>query len=378
MVNVNKKTENELKNCRCTTDCCESVVSGENTQKVQNNTSWINGIIASPIGDVFQISNEWSISDYVGQFKSRISSFRMKYSVAPGIYAIGNPNKKSDILVSANYKLSFDTLRRALKDLDVWILVLDTDSINVWCAAGKGTFGTEELINRILENRIDQIVEHNRIIVPQLGAPGIKAHEIKKRTGFKVHFGPVDAKDIPAYLKANYTATKKMRRKRFTILDRLVLTPMEINPFLKKFFLYALIVLLFFGLQPSGILFNNAWHDGKPFLILGLLSILCGAFITPIFLPFIPFRAFSIKGWLVGVLMLIILSYSAELLGIQNIFLIIFTYLFYPLLISYIALQFTGSTTFTGISGVNKELKIGIPIYVIGTAISIILLIIFK
>ena len=46
-------------------------------------------------------------------------------------------------------KLSFDILRRELKGLNAWVLVLDTKSINVWCAAGKGTFSTNELISRM-------------------------------------------------------------------------------------------------------------------------------------------------------------------------------------------------------------------------------------
>lgn len=54
------------------------------------------------------------------------------------------------------------------------------------------------------------------------------------------------------------------------------------------------------------------------------------------------------------------------------------SYIFFPLASSYIALQFTGSTTFTGMSGVRKELKIALPVYLIFTAVSIILLIVGK
>jgi hypothetical protein len=45
---------------------------------------------------------------------------------------------------------------------------------------------------------------------------------------------------------------------------------------------------------------------------------------------------------------------------------------------SYLALQFTGSTTFTNMSGVKKELKIALPVYLISAAISVLLLIIYK
>ena len=50
----------------------------------------------------------------------------------------------------------------------------------------------------------------------------------------------------------------------------------------------------------------------------------------------------------------------------------------FPLLSSYLALQFTGATTFTTISGVKKELKLWLPIYIAGLAVSVILIILYK
>lgn len=69
----------------------------------------------------------------------------MGYTIDPGLYALGNPDESSPVLVTANYKLTFDRLRQSLPKLDAWVLVLDTKGINVWCAAGKGTFGTGEV-----------------------------------------------------------------------------------------------------------------------------------------------------------------------------------------------------------------------------------------
>ena len=42
----------------------------------------------------------------------------MRSTVPPGLYALGEPGRDSDVLVTANYKLSFDMLRRALHGLD--------------------------------------------------------------------------------------------------------------------------------------------------------------------------------------------------------------------------------------------------------------------
>ncbi len=336
---------------------------------------WAVGRIQTPAGSVLRISTEITPPERREHAKCRASAFRESYTVPPGLYAAGVPGKDSDVLVSANYKLSFDALRRELKGLNVWILVLDTKGINVWCAAGKGTFGTEELVRRIAVTQLDKVVEHRKVIVPQLGAPGVSAHGVRKATGFKVLYGPVRAGDIPAYIGAGYKATREMRTVRFGIMDRLVLTPMEINPAMKKYPLYALLVLVIFGLQPSGILFRDAVVSGLPFLLMGLVAVLSGAFLTPVLLPVVPSRSFAIKGWIVGMFTTFA---SLKLLGPPDTALVLFSYLFFPLASSYIALQFTGSTTFTGMTGVRKELKIAIPAYIAGCAVSLIILAVFK
>ena len=94
--------------------------------------------------------------------------------------------------------------------------MLDTQAINVWCAAGKGTFGTEELVRRIQAVGLRDVVNHRVVILPQLGAPGIAAHEVKKQSGFKAEYGPVRAADLPEYLKS-HEATPEMRRMHFTL-----------------------------------------------------------------------------------------------------------------------------------------------------------------
>ncbi len=339
--------------------------------------SWTNGSVPTPVGQVSRITSDWSGADTWGMVKSRVSAFRMNYTVAPGLYAEGDPTAVSDVFVTANYKLTFDILRRELREMNAWILVLDTKSINVWCAAGKGTFGTAELVKQVQAARLDTIVSHRRLILPQLGAVGVNATEVAKLTGFRVSFGPVQARDIPAYIRAGYLKSREMSTIDFPLKDRLVLTPMEINPAMKKYPWFAAGMLLVFGLQPSGILFRDAWLNGWPFLVLGLIAVFAGAFLTPVLLPIIPFRSFALKGLLTG-FVFTLLAFSAGVMNTESVLLLGSAMLFFPAVSSYIALQFTGSTTFTGISGVNRELKIGLPLYMGAAVVSAVLVVLFK
>jgi acetyl-CoA decarbonylase/synthase complex subunit gamma len=357
----------------CSGDIARNILSCPSSNR--NAPRWITGVVPTPAGAVPQIAAEWTFTDRWGMIKSRTGAYRMQYAVAQGLYALGDPGKDSDVFVSANYKLSFDILRRALTGRHAWVLVLDTKSINVWCAAGKGTFGTDELVKRLTEARLDAIVGHRRLIVPQLGAVGVNAAAVQKRTGFRVSFGPVEARDIPAYIRAGYKKTPEMSTITFPMLDRMVLTPMELNPAMKKFPWFAAAVLLLFGLQPSGLLFEQAWMGGLPFLLLGLVSVFAGAFVTPVLLPLIPGRSFAVKGWIMGLLSVLLVDQLAGLSVQGGVSDRAVVYLFFPAMSSYIALQFTGSTTFTGMSGVKKELKYGVPAYIGAAAASVVLLI---
>ncbi|MGW8325829.1 MAG: mercury methylation corrinoid protein HgcA, partial [Desulfobacterales bacterium] len=155
------------------------------------NQPFIVGSLQTPTVEVPKISSNLNWSDHWGSIKARWGVGRMHYTVDPGLYALGEPNDQSPVLVTANYKMSFDRLRETLSNRHVWILVLDTKGINVWCAAGKGTFGTDELVRRIEFSQLDRVVSHRELILPQLAGPGVAAYKVKKRIGFKIIFGPI-------------------------------------------------------------------------------------------------------------------------------------------------------------------------------------------
>lgn len=96
---------------------------------------------------------------------------------------------------------------------------LDTRGVNVWCAASKGTFGTEELIRRVEAVRLSEIVKHRTLILPQLGATGVSTHEVEKKSGFHIIYGPVRACDVMAFLETGMKATPEMRKIEFGFFD---------------------------------------------------------------------------------------------------------------------------------------------------------------
>ena len=322
------------------------------------------GSIQAKTGTVPRISSTLSGADYRGTIKAQWGVGRMRYTIEPGLYALGNPDEHTPILVTANYKMSFDRLREALPGRDAWILVLDTNGINVWCAAGKGTFGTEELVRSIESSGLAQTVVHRELILPQLSGPGIAAHLVKKLSGFKVIYGPINATDLPAFLDAGLKATPEMRLKTFDIRERTVLIPVELVSTLK----WVLIILpLFFfvgGLGGQTGFWSGALDYGL-FAIIALLSaVIAGAVLTPILLPWLPGRAFSLKGMAMGLITAIILTAlrPENLNNWQGRIETLAWFLLIPAIAAYLAMNFTGASTYTSLSGVKKEMKWAVPV----------------
>ncbi len=323
-----------------------------------------------------KISTELKPLDLLGAIMVRWGINRDNYRVSPGLYAIGTPSRDSDVFVTANYKLTFDNLRKNLSNINGWILVLDTKGVNVWCAAGKGTFGTRELVNRIKQIPLEKIVNHKRLILPQLGATGVAAHKVKEETGFNVHYGPVRASDLKKFISDGYRADKEMRKVKFGLKDRLKLIP---NDFIYgKFYLLGAIAVLFLlsGLSGNGVSYRDFSGEGGPAILNVFLAYCTGIIITPMLLPYIPGRLFSLKGFFSGVmvfLIIILLKHSED-----NVIETLSWFFIITAISSFLAMNFTGSSTYTSLSGVKKEMKISIPFQIGFAAIGIILQVVGK
>jgi hypothetical protein len=325
-------------------------------------TTFTTGVIHLSDISVDRVSTRLKTIDILGSLMVRWGIRRDRYRVAPGLYAVGEPDRESDVFVTANYKLTFDSVRKNLSGINGWILVLDTKGVNVWCAAGKGTFSTKELVKRITMVSLEKIVNHRRLILPQLGATGVAAYKVKEETGFNVHYGPVRASDIQKFVNDGYRADREMRKVTFNLKDRVVLIP---NDFMYgKYYLLGAAAILFLisGISSNGYIFSNLVSRGVPAVLNVLAAYFSGIVITPIVLPYLPPRQFSVKGFYTGLIVFILLL----LVGLtgDNIFETISWFMIITAISSFLAMNFTGSSTYTSLSGVKKEMKFSLPIQI--------------
>ena len=326
--------------------------------------------VNTPIGPIPRVKTQLERTDLLGTIITRLGIQRNEYKIAPGLYCVGNPGQDSPVLVTANYKLSFDTLRRELTSFDAWILVVDTRGINVWCAAGKELFSTREVIRGVKQSMLKNVVRHHQLILPQLAATGVSAHQVKKDSGFKVLWGPVRAKDIQRFIADGYQVDKSMRRVTFSMGERVVLIPVELSQLPKPTMWLLPAIFLLSGIGTNFFSIGDAFSRGLMLLAAYAAGILAGAVIAPVLLPWIPLRAFALKGMMTGIAagLTVAAIFFNHIIWAEALALFLVT----MVISSYLAMNFTGSTPYTSPSGVEKEMRKAIPLQAAAVLIALI------
>jgi len=326
--------------------------------EAQKSMRFISEMLSTPVGKIGRVGHDWSWRDRLGAIRVRLDIGRMNYAVPPGLYASGNPSAQSPVLVTANYKLTLDHLRRAIRGMNAWLLVLDTKGVNVWCAAGKGTFGTAELVNRIAVTRLAELVSHRTLVLPQLSAPGIAAHEVHAASGFRVVYGPVRAADLPNFMKNGMRASAEMRAVTFRLGERLTVVPVEVVHWLK--WLAAITVISAVAAAIGAGNYSPGYFALSAIRL--MIAFAGGVILGPMLFPWLPGRAFAMKGVSSGILALGIML-AAGLLPMNTMTGILQSGGWALLTLgisSFLMLAYTGASPYSSFSGTELETRIGI------------------
>jgi CO dehydrogenase/acetyl-CoA synthase delta subunit len=332
---------------------------------------FVEAFMETPAGSVPRVGTRLNREDRIGTLSARLGIGRDNYRIAPGLYGVGTPDAQSPVMVTANYKLTFDALRCSLTGVNAWMMVLDTRSINVWCAAGKGTFSTREVADRVKATGLEKIVTHRRLILPQLSATGVAARQVKTLCGFEVVWGPVHARHIKSFLDNGMKATPAMRKVTFTLWERVELIPVELNHMGKPTVYLVPAMFLLSGIGSGIFSVSAAVSRGLSAFLAYILAVAAGAILSPILLPWLPGRAFALKGAGIGAAAGALLS--AAFAGRLALLEMLALTLFIMAISSYLAMNFTGSTPFTSPTGVEKEMRRAIPAQAAGALAAIIL-----
>lgn len=245
---------------------------------------------------------------------------------------------------------------RNLKGLDAWVLCIDSNGINVWCAARGNDFGNIQLLEAVEATGIRNITQKKVLILPQLSAGGVAIPQLPKNTEefpFKIVYGPIWSKDIPKFIKERPTQKPdNMKLAKFSISHRIQAGITHTTFLLRKVFLLPLIAIavLLLALNWS----NRLWWIGEIFIWIILTNMLI-AFLLPIS-NFT--RRFIIKGIFFGILNVIILGAISWILH-QSFLFILWNLSFYFWIAFFSTMSFSGYTMSTS----PREIQVEYPLF---------------
>jgi len=180
---------------------------------------------------------------------------------------------------------------------------------------------------------------------------------------------------LPKFLQTG-KADETMRTVTFSLKERAVLIPLEVCMLWKKLLIALIVFFLVSGISPQIFSFAAGLARSATLLLATLTAILAGTVLTPLLLPWIPFRQFWLKGALAGGLAALLFLFTADvklhglaLHGLEQLAL----WLWITACSAFLAMNFTGCTPFTSLSGVEKELRRGLPWQIAAATLALIL-----
>jgi 2-polyprenyl-3-methyl-5-hydroxy-6-metoxy-1,4-benzoquinol methylase len=310
-------------------------------------------------------------------FRSQLRIFRCIFTgqvdrvpIEPGIYQSGNPHEKSPIIVTANYEFTYIKVMRDLKGIDAWVLCVDSNGINVWCAARGNDFGNMQLLEAIDATGIKNITQKKTLLLPQLSAGGVAIPQLPKNSEkfpFRVKYGPVWSKSIPRFLNEKPAKKPdKMKLAKFTLYHRIRAGLTHVSFLLRKIFILPLIalVLLFSVLT----WFNKLWWVGE----LSLWIITANLTLALLF-PISRFtRRFLFKGTFFGIINMVLLGGLSFLIH-NNIYYVLWQLGFYFWITFFSTMSFSGYSMSTS----PREIQEEYPIFNLLNKILVVLSIVF-
>ncbi len=164
-----------------------------------------------------------------------------------GLLTVGTPGRDAPVLLTGNFGLTVERVRRALAGIDAYLLVANSRGVNVWCAATGGHLTNHDVVSVLKTSGIDKLVDHREVILPQLAATGIEGRVVLEKTGWEVIWGPVYATSITRFLNSGYNKTVEMRTVNFHWPQRLEMAVAWAFPM-------SLLAFLVYPFWPGGVL----------------------------------------------------------------------------------------------------------------------------
>ena len=121
--------------------------------------------------------------------------------IEPKLYSVGEATKKSPVLLTTNFSLTYYTVLGEVEASKVpsYIISVDTEGMSVLTAWAAEKFTAEKIVESIDKFGVADAVSHKRLIIP--GYVAVMSGDLEEKSGWQVVVGPKEAAGIPSFLK---------------------------------------------------------------------------------------------------------------------------------------------------------------------------------
>lgn len=121
--------------------------------------------------------------------------------IEPKLYAVGQANEKSPVLVTTNFSLTYYTVLGEVEASKVpsYIVSVDTEGMSVLTAWAAEKFTPDKIVESLNKFGVKDAVSHNRLIIP--GYVAVMSGDLEEKSGCQIVVGPKEAAGIPSFLK---------------------------------------------------------------------------------------------------------------------------------------------------------------------------------
>ena len=121
----------------------------------------------------------------------------------PGLYAIGEPNQRSPLLVTSNFSLTYFIVSTEAEatGMACHLAVVDAEGLSVLTAWSAGKFSGDRVARALRDMKATERVSHRTVIIP--GYVPVISGELEDALGggWRVLVGPPEVSDIAAFLR---------------------------------------------------------------------------------------------------------------------------------------------------------------------------------
>lgn len=310
----------------------------------RSGTAWPNSD-----GDPKPMRLKWT--DYLKALVSWLNAFKHTYAVEPGLYYTGEVyDSDTPLLVTSNYGLTVFLVVRQIGTRNVRLLVVDTDGINVWCAAGKGAFSNAAILAQVNRYPRGLLTDTKwlKMVLPKFGFAGVDLRSLRNEK-IRPLIGPLYAKDLPAYLAKTPLEDRETDRAVFGLQSRLF----SWLPGLVQYMSYSFAIILIF------LFVQLFWGRPAPWGLVTITAILATAY--PVLFPWLPGQRFSVKGlWLAGGFSLCIAA--LQLMGVVSTASMVMGVVFSFATALFFSLSYTGNSAVSNYTKVRAEVARFLPV----------------